>query len=254
MTDTTTQPPRSTPVAMATGRPGEISPRAAARLAGIAIVAIAALGLFFNFAVRENLVDPDDAAATFDDIAGNESLFRAGVAAFVVVVVLDVVASWAIYLSLRPVGRPTALLASWFRLVHAVVLGAALGFLLVMLELVGDPRNMAAFELAERDALVMLAHDAFNLTWRIGLAAFGIHLALVGWILLSTRIAPKVLGVMLMLAGVAYVNDTLLSILLSTYADHEDVLLAIVAVPAVVGELGLAVWLLARGGQAAHDT
>jgi hypothetical protein len=59
---------------------------------------------------------------------------------------------------------------------------------------------------------------------------------------------------MLMLAGVAYVNDTLLNVLLSTYADHERVLLAIVAVPAVLGDLGLAVWLLARGGEAASET
>jgi Domain of unknown function (DUF4386) len=254
MTDTTVQPPPSAPLVTATGRLGDTSPRAAARIAGLAILAIAVLGLFANLAVRESLVDPDDAAATFDEIAGSESLFRAGIAAFVVVFVFDVVVSWAVYLALRPAGRTAAMLASGFRLVYAVVYGAAMGFLLVMVELVGDRPHLAAFEPGQREALVLLAHDGFNLTWLVALVAFGVHLALVGWILFSTGIAPKVVGATLMLAGAAYVTDTLLHITLSTYADFEDVLLAIVAVPAVVGELGLAVWLLLRGGAEAPES
>jgi hypothetical protein len=35
----------------------------------------------------------------------------------------------------------------------------------------------------------------------------------------------------------------------SSYADHADVFLAIVAVPSVVAVLSFAVWLLARAGR-----
>jgi hypothetical protein len=41
-----------------------------------------------------------------------------------------------------------------------------------------------------------------------------------------------VLGVLLAVAGAAYVFDTLANALVSSYADHADVFLAIVAVPA----------------------
>jgi hypothetical protein len=58
-----------------------------------------------------------------------------------------------------------------------------------------------------------------------------------------------VLGVLLAVAGAAYVFDTLANALVSSYADHADVFLAIVAVPSVVAELSFAVWLLARAGR-----
>jgi hypothetical protein len=37
--------------------------------------------------------------------------------------------------------------------------------------------------------------------------------------------------------------------LLSNYADFENLFLAIVAIPSILGELWFAVWLLMRGGK-----
>ena len=106
-----------------------------------------------------------------------------------------------------------------------------------------------ANEQPAKSNLVMLALDAFNYTWLIGLASFGIHLILIGYLVLSSRIAPKALGIVLSVAGAAYVIDTLAYSLLPNDAELETALLVMVALPAVIGELAFAIWLLMRGGK-----
>ena len=52
-----------------------------------------------------------------------------------------------------------------------------------------------------------------------------------------------------MVAGLAYVVDTAANGLLTDYDDVEDLFLVIVAVPSVIAELWLALWLLLKGGK-----
>lgn len=89
---------------------------------------------------------------------------------------------------------------------------------------------------------------------------FGIHLALLGWLVLTSGYMPKVLGVLLILAGAGYVIDTLANALLANYGDYETMFLLIVAVPSLIGEFAFTIWLLTRGGKeqgalrTAHET
>jgi len=227
----------------------EPTPRTAARVAGIGYIVIFALAIFANFFVRVGLVEPDDAATTFRNIADSEFLFRTALVAFLVVFVLDVVVAWALYIVFRPTGTRRSQLAAWFRLVYTVFLGIAVIFLFLALQFVGGAEFLGAFEPTQLNAQLMLALEAFNYTWLIGLAAFGIHLILIGNIMLRSGIAPKGLGIVLAIAGGAYVFDTLAYALLSNYAEYEDIFVAIVAVPSVIAELAFAWWLLARAGR-----
>lgn len=226
----------------------ETSPRTAARIAGIGYLIIFVLAIFANFVVREGLIEPNDAAATFANIADSEFLFRAGVVGFLAVFIVDVVIAWALYVLFKTVSKQLSLLTAWFRLVYTVFLGVALIFFFVVLDLVSGADYLMVFEQGQLDAQVMLLLSAFNYAWLIGLAGFGIHLMLIGYLMLASGSAPRVLGILLAVAGAAYVIDTLANALLSNYAEYETVFLLIVAVPSVVGELAFAVWLLRRGG------
>lgn len=228
---------------------GATTPRRAALVAGVGYVLIFVLAIFANFFVRTGLVDPDDPAATFADIADSETLFRFGLVAFLAVFVVDVVIAWALYVLFRAVSQEVSLLAAWFRLVYTAFLGVGLVFFFVVLQLVSGADYLAAFEQGQLEAHTTLSLEAFNYAWLIGLVAFGIHLVLLGWLMVRSRSAPSVLGVLLAVAGAAYVFDTLANALVSSYADHADVFLVIVAVPSVVAELSFAVWLLARAGR-----
>ena len=72
------------------------------------------------------LVVPGDAAATVANIVASDGLFRAGIAAFLIVVMLDLVLAWALYLLLAPVNRSLALLTAMLRVAFAAVFAGAL--------------------------------------------------------------------------------------------------------------------------------
>jgi hypothetical protein len=133
---------------------------------------------------------------------------------------------------------------AWFRIVYTVFLGVAVIFSYQALQLISGAQFLTVFDTGQLEAQALLALDTFNSTWLIGLLAFGVHLVLLGWLLLKSHAAPRLLGYVLMVAGAAYVADTTAHTLLSNYVDYETVFLAIVAIPAVIAEGWMALWLL----------
>lgn len=236
----------STPMRPSSAEP---TPRAAARLAGSCYLALFFLAIYANFAVRMRLVDVDDPAATTRNLAQSATSVRFAVAAFVVVFVLDVVIAWALYVLFRPTGARQALHAAWFRLVYTVFLGVASVFLFLSLQLATADIYRTGLDPAQLNSTVMLTLEAFDVTWLVGLGAFGVHLILLGRIIISSGTAPALLGWTLMIAGAAYLADTFAHILLANYQGVADLFLIIVAVPSVLGELALTIWLLARAGR-----
>ena len=148
-------------------------------------------------------------------------------------------------------GPLRALLAAWFRLVYTVLLGAAIVFLLLALRLATSDIAGGA-DRSGADGPVLLAVEAFDYVWLIGLAAFGIHLAIIGHIIVTSRLAPLLLGWILTVAGAAYLIDTFAHLLLPDYQDLATLFLVLVAVPSMIGELWLTIWLLTRAGR--HPT
>lgn len=231
------------------GGGANVSQRQAAKVAGLAYLIIGAGGFFAYFFVFLRLVEPGDAAATASNIMQSEGLYRAGLAAFVVVFVLDAVVAWALHAFFRQVHKDVSLLAAWFRLAYAIILGVALVNLFLAVRLVGDAAYLTGVEAGLRDAQVMLFIDAFGYAWLIGFVCFGIHLLLVGHLILASGHAPTILSILLALAGLGYVVDSFANLLLANYDDHAQLFAVIVAVPSTVGELSFAVWLLSRGGK-----
>lgn len=236
---------------MATAIP-EVTPRRAALIAGVGYVVIFVAAVFANFLVVGGLLESGDAAATAANIQESEGLFRAGLVAFAIVFVVDVPVAWALFILFRKLNRDVSLLTAWFRLVYTVFLGVALIFFFVALQLVSGAGFLSAFDPGQVDAHALLAVDAFNYTWLIGLVCFGVHLILLGYLIVASGWTTKVLGYVLMAAGAAYIIDTLARAVIADYADFENLFLAIVAIPAVIGELWFTVWLLRKGGKNAE--
>lgn len=228
---------------MMTARFAEVSPPRAARIAGIGYLTLFFVSIFANFFVLERLIEPGDASATAANIAESEGLFRIGIVGFLVIVFLDVAIAWLLYIVFRRVHRDISLVAAWFRLVYAVFLGFALTFLFVALQL------LSGVESGQNQGQVMWFLDAFNYGWLLGLAFFGIHLVLLGYLMIKSVFMPKVIGILLVLAGAAYMIDTLANTLLANYSDYETLFLLIVAIPAIVAELAFTIWLLLRAGK-----
>jgi hypothetical protein len=223
------------------------SRRTAARVAAAGYVALFVLAIFANFVVKQGMIDPSDADATVAAVREQQTLFRLGLAAFVVVFLLDVAVAWGLYVLFAPAGRARSLLVAWFRIAYTVMLGVATVFMFLGLEIATGSTG-----LAPEAALLMFS--AFDFAWFVGLIAFGGHLVLLGALIVRSRIAPRVIGVILTVAGAAYALDTVLHILLSDYAAVADVMLAVVAIPSIVAELTFTIWLLLAGRRSSAVT
>lgn len=228
----------------------DTSPRRAALIAGVSYVGLFALGIFANFFVREGLIVSGDAQATAANITESEGLFRIGLVAFLAIFILDVIVSWALYIVFRGANRDVALLGAWFRIVYTVFLGAAAVFFFQALQLLSSPEFlMATFSPEQLNAQALVALDTFNSTWLIGLVGFGLHLMVMGYLVITSGLAPKALGYFLAVAGAAYVIDTTAHALLSNYTEYENLFITIVAVPSIIAEGWFGLWLLTRAGK-----
>ncbi len=227
----------------------DISLRQAAIVAGFGYLIIFILGISANFFVLQNLIVPEDAAATVNNIMANEWQFRLSILGFIIMVIFDVVVAWALYVLLKPVNSSISLLAAWFRLVNATIFGIALYNLFSVLQLLGDANYLTGLETGQLQAHVMLFLGAFNYTWLIGLIFFGFHLFVLGYLILRSGYIPGILGALLVIASLGYLIDSFANFLLPGYADYETIFMLIVVVPGVIGELSLTLWLLLKGAK-----
>jgi hypothetical protein len=225
-----------------TNRNADISLRKAAIVAGFGLLIMSILAAFANFYVLPSLIVPGDAATTANNIMANELLFRIGICSFTIVIVLDVVVAWALYVLLKPVNKSLSLLAAWFRLVYATIFGIALANLFSVLRLLSDADYLTVFEIDQLYAQVMLSLNAFSDGWQIGYVFFGLHLFVLGYLVFKSGYIPKILGVLLIIAGLGYLIDSYAIFLLPNYE-------ATIGYVTFIGEVLFMLWLLFKGAK-----
>jgi hypothetical protein len=192
--------------------------RKVALIAGFALLLNLPLAFFAQFIVLQNLVVPADATTTFSNISASEGLFRIGIAFFLIVIMLDIVAAWALYVLLRPVNRTLALLTAWLRLAYAAVFASTLVNLLDAAQLVGGAEQ-SVLQGEQLYAQVMLSIASFDNGWvGIALPIFGLHLVGLGYLLFRSADFPWYLGVLVIVAGGGYLADSFTRIFIPDFA------------------------------------
>ena len=189
-----------------------------------------------------------DAATTASNILASESLFRMGIAGGVILLVADAVVAWALYILLKPVNKSLSLLAAWFRLLFVAFAGIAVLNLFFVLLLLSGADYLTVFETGQLQAQVMMFLGAHEFGINFSFVFFGLHIFLLGYLIFKSGYIPRILGILLIIASVGYQIDSFASFLSSTYADNEALFVVFVAVPAIIAELSLTLWLLIKGG------
>ena len=240
MTDTATEGHSGHAPSTPESAAGDRSMRQAGLVAGVGILVMAALSAFGIFYVLEGLVTQGDAAGTVEDIRSSDGLFRWGIVSLYLVVVLDVVVAWALFRFLSPVNRGLSRLAAWFRLAYAGVFLVAIAQLAGIPDLVTADYYSSVLTAEQIQGQTLVKADAFDDLWMAGLILFGIHLLLVGYLAYRSGYVPKLLAVLLLVAGAGYVFDSVASTALANPPGS-------VATVTFLGEFLLALWLVVRG-------
>ncbi len=218
----------------------------AAKVAGIALLVMAVAAMVAEMGFRTRLIIAGDAATTTVNLAENGFAARIGLLSYWVILVCDVLTAWGLYVFFQPVNQRLSVLTAWFRLLYAAMFAAALyplfqGYL--MLQGSAD----AFWSTDQLQHLAMLQFKAFESAWAMALAIFGLHVVALGRLSWQSGRVPKWLAVMLFVAGFVYIGDNLGKLLVPDYAVNFGAITAIGAIPAIVGEVGLAIWLLVKG-------
>ncbi|UFS63265.1 DUF4386 domain-containing protein [Sulfurimonas sp. HSL-3221] len=214
-----------------------------ARLAGAAWLVVILTGITAEFFLRMPLIVPGDAAATATNILGAEGLFRLSIAADIVMLLFDVTAAVALYLLFSPVNRLLALLATAFRLLMGAVLAANLTALTSLLSILHGTD-------AAPPSIVQQLLDTHASGYAIGLVFFGLHCFILGGLIVKSRYLPRLLGGLLMVASLGYLIDSFAQLLLPQGAPFLAVTAEALIALALLAELSLSLWLLAKGVRA----
>ena len=108
-----------------------------------------------------------------------------------------------------------------------------------MLRLLGDDDYLAAFNADQLQAQALIGIHSFGDVFGAGLLLFGLHLLVVGYLAYRSGYVPRLIGVLLAVAGLGYVVDSVGAILLrGSWTDVSSF--------TFIGEFLLALWLVIR--------
>jgi Domain of unknown function (DUF4386) len=215
-----------------------------ARVAGLCYLLVIAGGLFAEGFVRESLVEPGDAAATARAIAADEALWRWGLAVHLVYLVPGLVVNVLVSGLFRAVEPTLARLALVLGVASVAVEASSLLQLSVPLAMLEEGGALAALGAEQRQALSYLAIRLFDTGFGFALLFFAGFCVLVGALILRSRLVPRLIGLLMVLAGACYAVNTLALVLSPALSDR---LVPAILLPSFVGELSLALWLLVKG-------
>lgn len=217
-----------------------------ARIAGSLYLLMAPLAVFALQYVPRSLIVRGDAAATANNVLEHEMLFRAGSVAGLLSAVVFILLAVALYRLLSDVNKTHAALM----VILAVVL-AAIMFpnevnniaALTLFRGGGDLSSM--FDGAQRAALGMFFLDLHRYGLIVSEIFWGLWLFPFAVLVMRSGFLPRILGVLLIVNGFAYVAAWLTSLLWPAYGPAVSRAI----LPALMGELWITLWLLFKGAK-----
>jgi Domain of unknown function (DUF4386) len=213
------------------------SPRLTARMAGFLYLLYCVLAGVAMFA-RRGLLVGGDAAATATNIMAHRSLYQLGFACDTLGIASYVATVALFYELLKPVNTNVSTVAAFFGLMGCVVQGFAGVFQLAPLVLLGGGSYLGAFNAEQLHAQAYFFLKLYTQGYCIALVCFGFFDLAVGYLILKSTFLPRILGLLMMLAGLA-----IMPFLVPAFGARY---LAWI-MPFAVGELLVILWLLVKG-------
>lgn len=216
------------------------------RVAGLWYLLLVILGPLRLIYIPSKLFVSGNAAATVNNIAAHESLFRIGIATDLACAVILIFLTMSFYRLFKGVDQSLAVLV----VIFGGVMPAVIDFVGVVSDLatvmvVHGANFLSVFSKPQQDALAMLflhLRDHQNTAAEI---LWGVWLLPLAVLVYRSRFLPRFLGIWLVINGIAYVILSLTGVLLPQY--YADVFNY--GQPAFLGEIAIMLWLVIKGAR-----
>ena len=214
------------------------------RVAGFWYLLLVLLGPLRLVYIPTKLFVHGNAAATINNIAANEWLFRLGIVADLAAAVVLIFLVLAFYRLFESVDRYLA--------VQVMIFGGVMPALIYFVNVVTDAGALmiargadflSVFDKPQQDALAFLLlrlHDQQNTAAEI---LWGLWLIPLAILVYRSGFLPRFLGVWLVINGIAYVILSLMGFLFPDYYNTAF----LYSQPALLGEVALMLWLVIKG-------
>ena len=217
-----------------------------ARVAGLLYLLTSITAPFSLMYVPRALIVPGDATATANHLRASETLFRLGIAGELLGFAGFIFVVFALYRLFKDVNKQHALL-----MVTLFAVSVPISFINVLndiaaLILVSGADFLSAFERGQLDALAMLFLRLHSNGFLVAEIFWGLWLFPFGLLVIRSGFIPRILGVLLMIAGCAWPVNSFTSIVLPQYAHLVGQFARILE----LGELPIIFWLLIWGAKA----
>ena len=222
-----------------------------ARLAGVLYLVMGLAGAFSIAFIPRIFVVRGDAAATASNIVASPLLYRLGIVADLVNQVGFILLVVVLYELFKDVNRRHARLMVAFVLVQVAMSSAILITQIAPLVLLSGAEYLSVFDKKQLDAATL---GALTLRGR-AIIALGVYMGLwllpLGALVYRSGFIPRMIGVLLIVAGGAYVVSSVTFFLLPDYLRFTSLFMTVAA---AAGELSIVGWLLIKGVNATTPT
>jgi hypothetical protein len=222
------------------------STKRTARVAGLLYLLNGLLAVFSLQYAHHTLMVHGNATATANNILASEMLFRMGIVSELISATIFVFLGLVLYRLFKGVREENTLL-----MLTLVLVSVPISFLnelnrIAALVLLKGADFVPVFDQHQRDVLVMvflnLHMGGLNLVqifWGLWLFPFGI-------LVFKSGFLPRILGVLLIVAGFAYVGSSVTTLLSPAYG---NIAFGLAAVVGGIGEGATMLWLLIKGAK-----
>lgn len=211
--------------------------RQIAKITGISLITMAIIAGFSIGYAYTKFDQPEQFELLKDNIVQNTGLYYSMLIGILIIIILDFIVSYTLYKYFEDDHKKISLLSGIIRAIYTLFFGIATYYL---------TQNLNTIELTNQ--IANSNFQQFQTIWNSGLVVFGFHILLIGYLMKLHLKIPKFLWYTTLIAGISYVIVSLLK-LENPNSEMVKNLIMLLALPMTVGELGLAIWLLMKGGK-----
>lgn len=224
-----------------------------ARLAGLLYLVAAVIGFFNVMYVPSTLIVHGNPTATANNIATHDLLFRLGIVSDLMVGVMGLVVTLALYRLFKAVDKDLAtvmvilggIIQTPIFFLNAINWVAALLLVHGSHFTIGGIDYLSVFARSQREATALLFLSLHHYGWVVSEIFSGLWLFPFGILVFRSGFLPRTFGVWLIINGFAYLAISFSELLLPRYAD----VVSTIAFPALFGEIAIILWLLIMGAK-----
>ncbi|QLG44702.1 DUF4386 domain-containing protein [Costertonia aggregata] len=215
-----------------------------ARLGGLLYLLLVICGLVYLVYVPSQLIVWDNAETTLVNIQKSEGLFKIGILVAICSFIIFMLLPLALYRLLSQVNKKVAFLMVLFAVVSVPISFVNILNKFTILDLVQKSKGSGIIDVIPADQ-VLFHLEQYSNGLEVLQVFWGLWLLPFGYLVYKSGFLPKLLGVLLMAGCFGYLVTFTGGFLVEDFS--KTTLSSIIGIPAALGEIGIALWLLIFG-------